>query len=87
MLVPDPKVVRQLLTRYATLRIAHAEKETPRTAQGLAEVGDALCALTGKSRVHDAIAAADEVLLAAGRRVRSAAHVRADGDRVLPLAV
>ncbi|GAA2250974.1 hypothetical protein GCM10010145_18130 [Streptomyces ruber] len=83
MLVPDPKVVRQLLTRYATLRIAHAEKETPRTAQDLAEVGNALCALMGVTCVHEAIAAADEVLLAAGRRTGTAAG----GERDLPLAV
>ncbi|WP_320772889.1 DUF5133 domain-containing protein, partial [Streptomyces sp. CRN 30] len=83
MLVPDPKVVRQLLTRYATLRIAHAEKETPRTAQGLTEVGEALCTLMGEAEVDAAIAAADEAL-AAGRRTGPAASA---GQRDLPLAV
>ncbi|GGZ35764.1 DUF5133 domain-containing protein [Streptomyces poonensis] len=71
MLVPDPKVVRQLLTRYATLRIAHAEQETPQTARGLTEVSDALCTLMGESRILDAITAADEVLLAASRTARA----------------
>ncbi len=87
MLVPDPKVVRQLLTRYATLRIAHAEQETPRTAQDLAKVSDALCALMGEAGVHDAIAAADEVLLAAARRARARQGTADDEERGLSLAV
>ncbi|CAL9344093.1 hypothetical protein SUDANB145_00327 [Streptomyces sp. enrichment culture] len=64
MLVPDPKVVRELLTRYAALRIAQAERERPATARELADVSYTLCVMTGTTDIHDAVAAADALLLA-----------------------
>ncbi|MFF3886476.1 DUF5133 domain-containing protein [Streptomyces sp. NPDC001914] len=71
MLVPDPKVVRRLLTRYAALKIAYAEKETPETARGLEDVTYTLCVMTGTTGVREAVAAAD-ALLAAGEKRREA---------------
>ncbi|MFE2301662.1 DUF5133 domain-containing protein [Streptomyces sp. NPDC059445] len=71
MLVPDPKVVRRLLTRYAALKIAYAEKETPETVRGLEDVTYTLCVMTGTTSVREAVAAAD-VLLAAGEKRRDA---------------
>ncbi|NUP43580.1 MAG: DUF5133 domain-containing protein [Streptomyces sp.] len=79
MLVPDPKVVRTLLTRYASLRIAQAEREKPQTAGELADVSRALCATMGASSVEEAIVKAD-ALLTASRRA-------AGGDGDLSLAV
>ncbi|WP_328557457.1 MULTISPECIES: DUF5133 domain-containing protein [unclassified Streptomyces] len=68
MLVPDPKVVRRLLTRYAALKIAYAEKETLETARGLEDVTYTLCVMTGTTTVHDAVVAADAMLVAGGNR-------------------
>ncbi|MGV9556926.1 DUF5133 domain-containing protein [Streptomyces sp. NPDC003401] len=65
MIVPDPKTVRTLLTRYATLRIAQTERETPQTARELEDVTYTLCVLMATSDVREAVAAAD-ALLAAG---------------------
>ncbi|MFJ8790717.1 DUF5133 domain-containing protein [Streptomyces sp. NPDC102462] len=65
MPVPDPKVVRKLLTRYASLRIAQAERPTPAAARDLAEVTRALCAMTGTADVREAIARADVLLIRA----------------------
>ncbi|MEU6607235.1 DUF5133 domain-containing protein [Streptomyces shenzhenensis] len=67
MPVPDPKVVRKLLTRYAVLRIAQAERPTPAAARDLAEVTRGLCAMTGTADIREAIARAD-ALLARARR-------------------
>lgn len=64
MLVPDPKAVRTLLTRYASLRIAQAERDGPRTARELADVSRALCVMTGTTSVEEAIAKADVLLIA-----------------------
>ena len=79
MLVPDPKVVRTLLTRYASLRIAQAEREKPQAARELADISRALCAAMGAASVEDAIAKADALLIAS----RGAAG----GDGGLSLAV
>ncbi|MHC3467091.1 DUF5133 domain-containing protein [Streptomyces sp. 7R007] len=68
MLVPDPKAVRILLTRYATLRIAQAEKHRPEAERELADVCERLCAITGATGIEDAIARADALLLAARAR-------------------
>ncbi|KUO09124.1 DUF5133 domain-containing protein [Streptomyces sp. DSM 15324] len=76
MIVPDPKVARTLLTRYATLRIAQAEQERPETARELHDVTYTLCVLMGTSDVREAVAAADSLL-----------DSRATTDRGLPLAV
>ncbi|MFI6564911.1 DUF5133 domain-containing protein [Streptomyces sp. NPDC050534] len=67
MLVPDPKVVRTLLTRYASLRIAQAECEKPQTARELADVSRALCVVMGAVSVENAIAEADALLIASRR--------------------
>jgi hypothetical protein len=65
--VLDPKVVRKLLTRYATLRIAQAERPTPSAARELADVSRSLCAMTGTVHVREAIARADALLSRARR--------------------
>ncbi|MEW2046744.1 DUF5133 domain-containing protein [Streptomyces sp. NPDC005476] len=62
MIVPDPKVARTLLTRYATLRIAQAERDTPQTARELRDVTYTLCVLMGTADVREAVAAADALL-------------------------
>lgn len=81
VLVPDPKVVRKLLTRYASLRIAQAEKERQAAARELVDVSYTLCVMMGVTDVHEAIAKADALLLDAARRAD------ADGESGLPLAV
>ncbi|MEU5520511.1 DUF5133 domain-containing protein [Streptomyces sp. NPDC047860] len=85
MLGPDPKVVRQLLTRYATLQIAQAERYTPAAARELNDVSHTLCVMMGASGIHDAIAQADALLM----RTRSAPRPagRTDGGNGLSLAV
>ncbi|MFI9832243.1 MAG: DUF5133 domain-containing protein [Streptomyces sp.] len=62
MLVPDPKVVRKLLTRYASLRIAHAERGDVMVARELEDVSYTLCVLMGATAVHDALDKADALL-------------------------
>lgn len=79
MLVPDPKAVRSLLTRYASLRIAQAERERPATARELEDVSYTLCVMMGTTDVREAVARADALLLAAGR-------ADLDGENSLPLA-
>lgn len=64
MLEPDPKVVRELLTRYASLRIAQAERERPATARELADVSYTLCVMMATTTIHEAVAKADALLLA-----------------------
>ncbi|MGY5052436.1 DUF5133 domain-containing protein [Streptomyces sp. 900105755] len=69
LVVPDPKVVRGLLTRYACLRIAFAENEGRERARELEDVSYTLCITMGARTVDEAIAAADTLLVAraAGR--------------------
>ncbi|MCW7941258.1 methionine ABC transporter ATP-binding protein [Streptomyces hygroscopicus] len=88
MLVPDAKVVRGLLTRYATLQIALAERETLETARELEDVSYTLCVMTGTRNAHEAVAAADALLLA-GHRKRAAQDTadETDGENGLPVAV
>ncbi|MGW5968870.1 DUF5133 domain-containing protein [Streptomyces sp. NPDC055186] len=62
MLVPDPKRVRQLLTRYATLRIAQAERYSPVAARELEDITYTLCVMTGTAGVREAVARADALL-------------------------
>ncbi|MEE1665353.1 DUF5133 domain-containing protein [Streptomyces sp. WAC07094] len=50
-LVPDPKVVRSLLTRYASLQIALAESEKLERARELEDVSYTLCVMTGTRSV------------------------------------
>ncbi|CAM5583803.1 hypothetical protein STENM327S_06348 [Streptomyces tendae] len=87
MLEPDPKVVRELLTRYASLRIAHAERPRPTTARELADVSYTLCVMTASTSVHDAVAKADALLLAKGQVSPQAHPVDANGENGLSLAV
>ncbi|MER5914684.1 DUF5133 domain-containing protein [Streptomyces sp. NPDC001982] len=64
VLIPDPKVVRGLLTRYATLQIALAERETLERARESEDVSYTLCVLMGTRSVHEAIAVGDALLVA-----------------------
>ncbi|CAL9344767.1 DUF5133 domain-containing protein [Streptomyces sp. Tu 3180] len=84
MLVPDPKVVRQLLTRYATLQIAQAERHSPTAARELEDVSYTLCVMTGTSSIHDAVARADDLLAQEQPAGRTA---EPDGESDLSLAV
>ncbi|GGX19343.1 DUF5133 domain-containing protein [Streptomyces lomondensis] len=81
VLVPDRKAVRELLTRYASLRIAQAERHTPATARELDDVSYTLCVMMGTSDISDAIAKADVLLLT---KERSAA-ADTDGENGLTL--
>ncbi|WP_043664272.1 DUF5133 domain-containing protein [Streptomyces xylophagus] len=65
MLVPDPKAVRKLLTRYAVLRIAQAERHRPQTAEELNDVVSTLCVMMGTTGIREAIVKADALLAAA----------------------
>ncbi|MCW5249704.1 MULTISPECIES: DUF5133 domain-containing protein [unclassified Streptomyces] len=86
MLEPDPKVVRELLTRYASLRIAQAERELPEAARELADVSYTLCVMTATSRIHEAVARADALL--SGRRCAEPVRTAdPEGESGLPLAV
>ncbi|MDL5205629.1 DUF5133 domain-containing protein [Streptomyces sp. ALI-76-A] len=85
MLVPDPKVVRKLLTRYASLRIAQAEREERTTARELEDVTYTLCVMMGATEIHEAVAKADALLIAAGRTTPTPSD--ADGEGGLRLAV
>ncbi|MGX1273909.1 DUF5133 domain-containing protein [Streptomyces phaeoluteigriseus] len=86
MIVPDPKTVRTLLTRYASLRIAQAERETPHSARELEDVTYTLCVLMATSDVREAVAAADALLAAevrppTARVPRQDKDVAGDGER------
>lgn len=81
MLVPDRKAVRELLTRYASLRIAQAERHTPTAARELEDVSYTLCVMMGTSAIHEAIAKADVLLLT--KETSQAAD--ADGENGLTL--
>ncbi|WP_344053167.1 DUF5133 domain-containing protein [Streptomyces thermoalcalitolerans] len=85
MLIPDPKVVRTLLTRYASLKIAQAERERDETARELADVSYTLCVMMGTTSIDDAIRKGDALLLAAGRSTRTAKETDDEDD--LSLAV
>ncbi|WP_293987809.1 DUF5133 domain-containing protein [Streptomyces sp.] len=64
LVVPDPKVVRGLLTRYACLRIALAENEGRERERELEDVSYTLCITMGTRSVDEAITAADTLLVA-----------------------
>ncbi|GAA2253568.1 DUF5133 domain-containing protein [Streptomyces indiaensis] len=81
VLVPDRKIVRELLTRYASLRIAQSERHVPTAARELEDVSYTLCVMMGTSDISDAIAKADVLLLTEGRT--DAAD--ADGENGLTL--
>ncbi|MDT0464125.1 DUF5133 domain-containing protein [Streptomyces gibsoniae] len=84
MLVPDLKVVRGLLTRYASLRIALAERDTPEGAQELEDVSYTLCVMMGTRTVQEAVEAADALLTAGSGQVTAR---ETDGESGLPVAV
>jgi hypothetical protein len=65
VLVPDPKVVRKLLTRYAVLRISEAERQHPQAAAELNDVVYTLCVMMGTTGIREAIVKADALLAAA----------------------
>ncbi|MEU0224480.1 DUF5133 domain-containing protein [Streptomyces sp. NPDC006284] len=87
MLEPDPRVVRELLTRYASLRIAQAERERPATARELADVSYTLCVMMATTSIQDAVAKADALLLAKGRTPEAARAADPDEESGLSLAV
>ncbi|MFJ4333226.1 MULTISPECIES: DUF5133 domain-containing protein [unclassified Streptomyces] len=87
MLEPDPKAVRELLTRYASLRIDQAERPRQTTARELADVSYTLCVMMATTSVHDAVAKADALLLAKGRTAPPARAAEANGESGLSLAV
>ncbi|MFF8788720.1 DUF5133 domain-containing protein [Streptomyces sp. NPDC015125] len=62
MLMPDPKDVRTLLSRYADARLAHAERSTLKSATRLDDVSYTLCVATATTQINDALAAADRIL-------------------------
>ncbi|MEU9457167.1 DUF5133 domain-containing protein [Streptomyces sp. NPDC048277] len=74
LVVPDPKVVRRLLTRYASLRIALAESEGRQESRELEDVSYTLCITMGTRNVHEAIAAADTLLVAAAGQDSDTGH-------------
>ncbi|MBC9729330.1 DUF5133 domain-containing protein [Streptomyces sp. TRM68367] len=86
MLVPDQKAVRTLLTRYASLKIAQAERHNPAAARELEDVSYTLCVMMGTTSIHEAVAEADALLLA-GRRGATAPSADPDEESGLSLAV
>jgi hypothetical protein len=70
VLVPDPKAVRKLLTRYASLRISQAERHRPQAAGELEDVSYTLCVMMGTTSVQEAVAKADTLLLAERRTTK-----------------
>lgn len=86
LVVPDPKVVRRLLTRYASLQISLAEREGRERARELEDVSYTLCITMGTQNVHQAIAAADTLLVARARR-GSVQEPEPDGEDGLPVLV
>ncbi|WP_338015584.1 DUF5133 domain-containing protein [Streptomyces sp. CB03234] len=62
VLNPDPRYVRTLLARYASARIALAEKSEPAWQRELDDVTYTLCVVTGSRSIADALAAADALL-------------------------
>ncbi|MFJ2735920.1 DUF5133 domain-containing protein [Streptomyces sp. NPDC087317] len=87
MLVPDPKVVRTLLTRYASLKIAQAERERAETARELEDVSYTLCVMMGATGIHEAIGKADALLLARGRAADAGMSTDVEEDGAVSLAV
>ncbi|MFF4309249.1 DUF5133 domain-containing protein [Streptomyces sp. 900105755] len=62
LVVPDPKVVRGLLTRYASVRIGLAESAGRERARELEDVRYTPRITMGTRNVHEAVAAADALL-------------------------
>ncbi|MEV1063498.1 DUF5133 domain-containing protein [Streptomyces sp. NPDC050263] len=87
MIVPDPKVARTLLTRYATLKIAQSERERPQTARELQDVTYTLCVLMGTADVREAVAAADVLLESSAITPARDSKPARDAESGLSLAV
>lgn len=66
-MMPDARYVRTLLARYASSRIALAEKHEPTWQRELEDVSYTLCVVTGTRLIADALAAADDILAGAGQ--------------------
>lgn len=79
MLVPDPKTLRQLLTRYATLQIAQAERPSSAVARELGDVTYTLCVMTGTAGIREALTRAD-ALLTRERRLPEGRTADPDGE-------
>ncbi|MDQ0785430.1 DUF5133 domain-containing protein [Streptomyces sp. B3I8] len=62
MTTPTPTRLRELLARYATVRIALAERDTQELRRALREVTRHLCAETGTKGIREALEAADAAL-------------------------
>lgn len=62
MLMPDPKVLRSALTRFADARVAHARHARPGTEQELRDTAYTLCVMTGTRTVREALSTADQLL-------------------------
>ncbi|MFF4068257.1 DUF5133 domain-containing protein [Streptomyces sp. S501] len=58
MLMANPATLRNLVTRYETLRSTHARLGTPESRRQLEDVSYTLCVTTGTRAVPDALAAA-----------------------------
>ncbi|RPE46049.1 uncharacterized protein DUF5133 [Streptomyces sp. Ag109_O5-1] len=84
LVVPDPKVVRRLLTRYASLQIALAESGGRERVRELEDVSYTLCITMGTRNVLEAIAAADTLLAA---RAGRGGVQEPDGEDDLPVLV
>ncbi|MGW7157103.1 DUF5133 domain-containing protein [Streptomyces sp. NPDC054887] len=80
--MPDRRYVRSLLARYASARIALAQKSEPAWERDLEDVSYTLCVVTGTRSVADAIAAADEIL-AGTRQPEAAPEPSAASDTAL----
>ncbi|MFD6327436.1 DUF5133 domain-containing protein [Streptomyces sp. INA 01156] len=61
-----------MLTRYATLRIAQAERYSPVAARELEDITYTLCVMTGTAGIREAVARADALLTGE----RAAADIR-----------
>ncbi|MFJ2738205.1 DUF5133 domain-containing protein [Streptomyces sp. NPDC087440] len=73
MITPHPQVLRDLLSRYATARLAHEEHPGDRTRRVLEDVSYTLCVTTATTDVPHALAAAEILLGGAASPVREPA--------------
>lgn len=84
LLVPDPKVVRKLLTRYASLQIELARSGRRDEARELDDVSYTLCVTMGTRNVQEAIVVADTLLAA---RAGQETLQKPDGQNGLPVTI
>lgn len=62
MLIPRTDVLRDLLSRYATARLAYAEHPSAHTLLALENVSYTLCVTTAATTVRQALRTADALL-------------------------